>query len=347
MGNRTTLKEVALKAKVSYQTVSKVVNHQIQVSPATEERIWQAVQELDYRPNLVARSLRSARTKLIGYSWAPTPPDQPNPILDQFLQSMLSEAEGAAYHLLAFPYHTGEEWTAVYRELIYTNRVDGFILSSVEFDDPRIQFLHAQSFPFVAFGRETETLDFPYVDVDGAAGMRMVIEHLVALGHRRFGILAWPASSRVGQNRMEGVAQNLAAAGIGMSDDCLLRGEGNYTFGFQAAHSLLSRPAPQRPTAIVAFNDIMAIGAMNAVRELGLQVGADVAVTGFDDAPMTQYLNPSLTTVRQPIWEVGRRVMSMMLEILDGRQPVDRHQLVTPRLIIRESTGSEDKSHIE
>jgi DNA-binding LacI/PurR family transcriptional regulator len=138
---------------------------------------------------------------------------------------------------------------------------------------------------------------------------------------------------------MDGVVAGLEAAGIPLPQAWLVRGEGNYQFGYQASLPWLDLPADRRPTAIVAFNDIMAIGAMNAAISHGLQVGKDIAITGFDDAPMVQYLSPSLTTVRQPTREVGQRVISMLLDILDGKSPEDCHQLLEPRLIVRASTG--------
>jgi DNA-binding LacI/PurR family transcriptional regulator len=338
MSRRVTLKEVAVHAGVSYQTVSKVLNHQTQVSKETEQRIWNSVRALGYRPNLIARSLRSQRSNMIGYSWEPTPPDQANPILDMFMQSMATAAENANYHLLAFPHRPGNAWINAYRELIDTNRVDGFVLSSVEFNDPRVQFLQEREFPFVAFGRSNPEWEFAYVDVDGGAGMRMVAEHLIQQGHRRFGVLAWPEESRVGQNRIEGLESALAEAGLPLSGQLLSRGEGVFQFGRQAAQPWLELPKENRPTAIVALNDAMAIGAMRAAQECGLQVGVDLAVTGFDDAPMVQYLNPPLTSVRQPTWEVGQRVMQLLLAQLEGNTPEERQVLLAPRLIVRTSS---------
>lgn len=339
MSNRVTLKQVAARAGVSYQTVSKVLNNQAQVSPETETRIWRAAEELEYHPNLIARSLRSQRSHMIGYSWEPTAPGTVNSILDQFLQSMVSQTERSGYHLLAFPYRPGGGWTENYRELMLSNRVDGFIISSVNYDDPRILFLLEQDFSFVAFGRSNPELKFPYVDVDGAAGMRMVIEHLISLGHCQIAILAWPETSRVGQNRMEGIASAVDKAGLALKQDLIVRGEGSYEFGYQAAKRWLELPPARRPTAIVALNDIMAIGAMSAVKDCGLQAGKDIAVTGFDDAPMVQYLNPPLTSVRQPIPEIGHRVITMLLDILNGNPPDDCCVLLEPRLIVRASSG--------
>jgi len=132
MAKRITLKHVAARAGVSYQTVSKVINKKAQVSKETEERIWEAINALGYRPNQLARSLRAQRSCLIGYSWAPSPPDQANPILDLFLQSMVHAAEARGYHLLCFPHRVGVDRVDGYRELIDSQRVDGFVVSGVE-----------------------------------------------------------------------------------------------------------------------------------------------------------------------------------------------------------------------
>lgn len=332
---RVTLKEVAARAGVSYQTVSKVLNNTAQVSKSTEERIHAAVRELGYRPNQIARSLRSLRSKKIGYSWQPTPQGEVNTILDQFLQSMAAAVLNAGYHILTFPYQAGDAWVAGYRELIDTNQVDGFVVSSVEYDDPRLVLLQERGFPFVAFGRSNPDWSFAWVDIDGGDGLEQVIEHLYDLGHTQIAVLAWPADSRVGNNRLEGMFTALERHGLDLPEAWLLRGEGSFEFGYQAVRDLLQNNTP-RPGAIVAFNDLMAIGAMRAVQELGLVVGRDVAITGFDDVPLSQYLHPSLTTVRQPIWQVGSLVIETLFKVLDGAPP--QTHLIRPELVIREST---------
>jgi DNA-binding LacI/PurR family transcriptional regulator len=340
VAGRVTLKDVAASAGVSYQTVSKVINHRVRVSKETEERIWHSVETLNYRPNHTARALRSQRSLTIGYSWPPSPPDQANPILDQFLHSIFEAAEQRGYYLLCFPYHTDPlDHLATYETLIDIGRVDGFILSSVEFQDPRLLLLKERGFPFVAFGRSDPELMFPWIDVDGAAGIAMAVEHLLDLGHTRIAALAWPESSRVGNNRIEGYFRALDAHGVTADPAWIIRGEGRYQFGYQAALELLDLPSSERPTALVALNDPMAIGAMQAAREKNARIGVDFAIAGFDDAPMVQYLNPPLTSVRQPIWEVGQGLIPMLLQYLDTRNlPEPASVLVTPQLIIREST---------
>ena len=338
MARRVTLKQVAAQAGVSYQTVSKVLNRQVRVSKSTEMRIFEAAHELGYRPNHIARSLRSQRSNLIGYSWAPAPPGQANFILDQFLQSMTCAAESAGHHILVFPHHPRDQWIEAYRELIDTNRVDGFVISSVEYNDTRIPFLEERKYPFIAFGRSNPDWEFPYVDVDGGAGMGSVVEHLVSLGHRSIAVLAWPEDSRVGNNRMEGLLEAAGRAGISFPDGWIMRGEGNHAFGYETTRRWLNLADGKRPTAVIAFNDEMAIGALHAAQARGVQVGTGLAITGFDDAPMAQYITPSLTTVRQPIEQVGAKLMEILLQILEGEKPAQSQILIQPRLVIREST---------
>src|SRR5260221_4951923 len=245
MNNKTTLKQVASRAGVSYQTVSKALNGHAQVSLETQNRIMQAVQELSYRPNRFARNMRAGRSFMIGYSWVPTSPDQPNHILDQFLTSMVQEAVRARYHLLPFPYRDGDKHVDDYQELIETGHVDGFVLSSVDFDDPRIAFLLKRGFPFVAFGRSNSELDFSYVDVDGAEGTRQEVEYLISKGHQRIAVLAWPEASRVGRDRMQGYTTAMSSAGLEIDSQWIRRVEGTFEFGYQATLELLKLSSSQ------------------------------------------------------------------------------------------------------
>jgi len=336
---RVTLKQVAAQAGVSYQTVSKVLNGQANVSKDTEERIWQVVRSLGYRPHYTARSLRSRRSYTIGYSWAPNPPDKISPVLDQLLQSMLSAAERCGYYLLSFPYQSeSQDRIAPYRELIDTGRVDGFVLSSVEYNDPRIIFLQERDFPFVAFGRSN--LDnFMFVDVDGGAGLAEATHHLISLGHRKIAVIAWDEGSRVGNDRLAGFFEAMTAAGITVRPEWIIRGENDYIFGYEATNRLIHLPESIRPTAIVSLNDSMAIGSMQAIHQSGLRVGNDVAVTGFDDIPLVEHLTPSLTSIRQPVWEVGQLVIDRLVSFLETQQmPDPRGILLKPELVVRASS---------
>ena len=335
MAPQVTLKSVASRAGVSYQTVSKVLNGKLEVSPETQQRILVAARELGYRPNQIARNMRVQRSFMIGYSWLQILPDQVNQILDQFLTSMVLEAEAAGYHLLPFQFREGH--VEDYRELIDTGRVDGFVLSSVNYNDPRIEFLLERNFPFVAFGRSNPELDFPYVDVDGADGLRQATEHLLESGHRRIAAIAWPADSRVGNDRMEGYFRTMRSADLEVNPKWIERGDGTFEFGREAAFRLLALPEAERPTALVALNDTQAIGALHAAHELGLAFGRDFAIVGFDDSPMSQYLFPPLTTIREPIHEAGRKCVELLVSLVEERPIQDKQILLPPRLIKRAS----------
>lgn len=335
---RVSIKDVAVRAGVSYQTVSKVLNGELKVAPATEARIAASVQELGYRPNHSARSLRTQRSQMIGYSWSSSETEQLNHIVHMFLTGVVSEAEAVGQHVLPFPYRDGDDQVAGYRELIDAGRVDGFVLSSVMYDDPRISFLLERGFPFVAFGRSGPRDEFPYVDVDGAAGLRLATEHLIERGHRRIAVLAWAAVTRVSDDRLSGYFQALAAAGLSVDSDLVGRGESDYETGYQATACWLSLPPEKRPTAVVAMSDHMAVGAMQAAQAAGLTIGRDFAVTGFDDVPLSQYLQPPLTSVRQPIRQAGHLCVDLLVALLSGLPVAERHILLQPELVIRAST---------
>ena len=337
MASKVTLKQVAARAHVSYQTVSKVLNKQAQVSKETERRILEAVRELGYRPNQIARNMRAKRSHMIGYSWTQTSPDQVNHILDQFLTSMVQEAENAGYHLLPFPFREGNGVVDTYRELIDTGRVDGFVLSSVNYNDPRVIFLLERNVPFVAFGRSNPEFDFPYVDVNGFDGLRQATQYLISRGHQRIAAIAWPEDSRVGNERMRGYFESMREAGLKICPEWIERGEGTFEFGREAASRLVKLEGVDRPTAIVTLNDTQAIGALHAIRDHGLEAGREILLIGFDDAPMSQYLFPSLTTIQQPIHAAGRKCVELLVSLMKGEEPLERQVLLTPKLVVRQS----------
>ncbi len=338
MSSQPTLKDVAERAGVSYQTVSKVLRKEIRVSPDTLRRIEQAVADLEYRPNVAARTLRTRTTRLIGYSWNPTRLNEINPILEQFLNSVVNAAAARDYRLLLFPYDSGHDWLSAYEELILSNHVDAFILSEVEYSDPRVSHLQEMGAKFVAFGHCDTAKPFPYVEVDNRLGGRMVTEHLLAQGHRKIAALSWPEPSRIGAERLAGYQEALVGAGIEQNPAYIQRGAGAYRAGYDCAMRLLDLPPAERPTALVAMVDTMAIGALHAVQQRGLRIGADFGITGWDDTPTIQYLRPGLTSVRQPIGRVGEAIVELLSAILQGGKRPDQAILLPPSLSVRESS---------
>jgi DNA-binding LacI/PurR family transcriptional regulator len=258
---------------------------------------------------------------------------------------MALEAENNNYHVILYPHRSGQELLDLYDNLIGTHQVDAFVISNVEFNDPRILHFQNRKFPFVAFGRSNPGLDFPYVDVDGSYGMFLLVEHLAQLGHRQIAVLAWPEDSRVGENRMDGVLKGFHENGLDLPPRFLMRGDGNAQFGRLATLKLLNLSKNQRPTAIIGFNDFMSIGAMQAVQEKSLRVPDDIAIAGFDDNPISQYMAPALTSIMQPVAKVGRSIISLLVKLLENDDPdqiplEERQLLIAPELVIRASTSS-------
>jgi DNA-binding LacI/PurR family transcriptional regulator len=337
--SNVTLKDVAQKAGVSYQTVSKVLNSRGQVTPETEARIHQAVRELNYKPNVSARNLRTQASRLIGYGWYSNPETLSHPVLDRFLHSAAYAAEKEGYHLLTFVVgEDGQNDTTPYTELYARRQVDGFVLANTVEDDPRIAFLMAQGIPFVSFGQANAAWAFNWVDVDGRCGIKLAAQHLTAQGHQRIGFITWPEGSQSGRHREEGYLAGLQQAGISFNPAWIRRGTDSAETGASGLKRLLQLPESERPTAVICVSDLIAIGAMNAAAAAGLQVGRDLAITGFDDVPMAEFLHPPLTTVRQPIGEVGQLLIDMLLPQIEGEPEAPRGVLLDPDLIVRASS---------
>lgn len=334
-----TIRDVAALAEVSIATVSYVLNNSYPVRADTRERVIQAASLLGYRPNSTARNLQASETRLIGYAWHGAPLAGINPTLDRFLYWMAHATAIRGYHVLTFALPSLPGISA-YEELIQTNRVDGFVLADTNHNDVRIPYLLDKRIPFVAFGRANDAWDFPYVDVDGHKGMSLITEHLIANGHRRIGFIGWPSGSLSGDERLKGYHDTLCAAGIGPREEWIVRTLNTSQHGAQATERLMSLPTDERPTAFVCISDMVAVGAMNCLAEMGLRVGQEVAVTGFDDDPMSQLLRPPLTTIHQPIDQIAALVADNLIAQVQRNPLPQRQTLIAPTLVIRASSGS-------
>ena len=337
---RVTLKDVAHKAGVSYQTVSKVLRNKSNVSPDTEARIHTAVAELGYKPNISARNLRTQSSNLIGYAWRRASGENSHPILDIFLASTALAVESKGFHLLTFLIGDDAHLdTAAYNNLYAKRQVEGFVLADTNYNDPRIAFLIEQGIPFVSFGQANPAWDFCWVDVNNEDGMRQVAQHLLDKNHERLALLSWPEGSQAGYFREQGFLQTVAAAGIPAEQVTLLRGDNNVRYGNQAVQQLLAMPLAQRPTAVACVTDTIAIGVLNALTAAGYTVGQDIAVTGYDNIPMAEFLYPPLTSVRQPIAAVGQKLVELLFQQINDEPIEEKGILLSPQLIVRESSG--------
>ena len=329
-----TIRDVAAYAGVSVTTVSYVINNNPLTKPATRRLVREAIRDLSYHPNTTARNLKSSETKMLGYGWhVAEDAIRRNPLLDLFLYELTQYAESCGYHILTFtqPPHGGVK---PYEELSNTNRVDGFILSDVVYDDPRIKRLIEMKVPFAAYGKANEEWDFPYVDVDGSRGIRLAVDHLIAKGHERIGLISWPKGSRIGDLRTNGYLEAMQDAKLPVSENWIAHTANTLERSLDATRQLLS--GKPRPTAIVCANDAMALGAKRYIESIGLEIGTDVALTGYDDTPIAEIIG--LTSIRQPIAMIASSVVELLLADIGHQRPVNHRLVLDPSLIARSST---------
>ncbi|MGH8791964.1 MAG: LacI family DNA-binding transcriptional regulator [Stackebrandtia sp.] len=339
--SQVTLARVADHAEVSRQTVSNVLNAPHRVREATRQRVEAAIAELGYQPNRAARALRAQASRMIGYRIEPIREESLASIQDRFLHAVADTGRHADHHLLLIAADDPEAELASYKQLFRTGGVDGFVLSEIDYGDPRPAALRELGAPFAVFGRTGDDAGHCWADVDNAAGTAAAVDHLVERGHRRIGFVGWPDGSSVGDRRREGWHAALERHGLlAESRHLEVRSDDSVHEGAHAGRHLLERKG--RPTAIVAVSDTLAFGAMQSAKALGVDVGEDLALVGFDDTPSARVLG--LSSVRQPIEAIGRAIVDMLLQRLPGTpgrsdapsEPESR--LLAPALTVRASS---------
>lgn len=326
------IKEVADMAGVSVSTVSLVLNGKGHIRPETRQRVMDVVSTLGYRRSINGRNLRDQQSRVVGYGWFGKRSEF-NPVLDTFLFEMARLTEANGRHIMLFSVDSSGSIDA-YRELIGSRRIDGFILSHTNQDDPRFELLYEANFPFVAFGRSASPLDdlTHWVDIDGAAGVYDAMCHLIQQGHQQIAFIGWPVGSASGDSRFQGYVDALRDHGMAYDPALVLRTENEVSGGYSTAHRLLD--SAQELSALVAVSDLIAIGAMRCFAEAGRRI----AVTGFDNSPISEFTYPPLTSIRQPVETVASILVDMLLKQLDGVEVIKKQHLLKPELIIRPSS---------
>ena len=335
---KVTIKDIAKKVNRSITTVSRALNGYDDVSPETKSLIIKTAQEMGYTPNTLAQRLQKQFTDTIGLVLPTFSPRFADPYFSELLAGIGNKAATLEYDLLVSTRAPGEQEIAAYRKLIEGGRVDGFIVVRTRKHDARIDYLIERDFPFAAFGRTEVNPSYSYVEEDGYYGMQLVADHVSGLGRKDIAVITSDPVLNFTGERMSGLRDGLSKHDIFLRDELIYTGNLTQKSGYEHALELLQRP--DRPTVIIAFNDLMALGAMSAAQELGLEVGKDVMVTGFDDIPMSEHSHPSLTTVRQPVYTIGGMVCEMLIRIIKKEMNAHQQELLKPSLVIRQSTGN-------
>jgi LacI family transcriptional regulator len=332
-GQRPTIFDVAARAGVSYATVSRVVNGSPNVRESTRQRVQSAMLELGYVAHVTARALASGRTQAIGL----LAQEVDNPFFSVLIKGIDHEISAAGHDLLLCTTHNRQEKEAQYVARLSHGMVDGLLIILPHELPAYVAQLRADRYPFVLIDHDSDAPGCNVINAANRSGTREGITYLVELGHRRIGCITGRPDVGATHQRLAGYHDALDAAGISRDDTLVVEGDFLEVRGYEAAVALLAQPDP--PTAIFASSDVAAFGVLGAARDAGLRVPEDLSVLGFDDIVEASYPSASLSTVRQPLREMGhvavRRLMSLMTEPAQAPERI----VMGTELVIRRSTA--------
>ena len=332
---RPTSADVASRAGVSRTTVSLVLNDRSESIPeTTRRRVLEAARELGYHPDHSARGLAGGRSQTLALVLRQSAEQVAgDALLAETLRGLATAARSASFRVLVEPLTPGE---ATYGDLVRSGRADGLVVSGPLFDDPELADLVADGFPIVIQGH-LPGASAPSVDVDNEASARLAVDHLLELGHRRIACITNAALTyTAAADRLAGYREALATAGVPAAAELVEEGAFDAASGHRAMTRILERG---RPDAVFAASDVVALGAIGALRGAGLRVPDDVSIVGFDDVPLAAYFDPPLTSIRVPAYDLGLAAGHALLDRIAGREVPSRTLLPT-ELIVRASTGS-------
>lgn len=330
---KVTMREVAERADVSVATVSHVLNKTRFVSRETQQRVLRAIRELNYRPNVLARTVRRRRTNTVGVVMC----DLENPFMVEILRGIEIVLAVNGFDMLVTNTNYNEEWEQNALEMLYGKQVDGIILVPGKGRGIDLRFLIDFGVPLVVLDKRVSYEEVDLVEVTNREGSRELVRHLISLGHRRIGIIAGPPDTSTGWERLLGAFEAAKEEGISREQFLVFEGDFFKESGARAVQEFLALPSP--PSVIYACNYSMGIGAFEAIKALGLRIPEDVGFAIFDDLPWFAYLAPPLTAVFQPALEVGKVGAELLIERLQKKRRSSRRVILPTSLRIRCSAG--------
>jgi LacI family transcriptional regulator len=334
---RVTSLDVARRAGVSRTTVSFVLNNVagIQIGEDTRKRVHQAAQDLGYVPDAAAQALASGRSKTIGLLLARRPHlIASDMFLTQIMEVLVRQVNYQGMRLMLHVVEDFEDRES-YLKLVRSNSIDGILYSGPRFEDTALLSLVEHGVPTVVMGALPGT-NYAYVDVDNRSAAFHAVEHLLQLGHQCIGCITNAKSSYVAaSDRLAGYQDALEMAGIPLNKQMIRYGDFDPESGYVQMNNLLETQPTM--TAVFVASDVVAFGAMAAVRERGIRIPQDISIIGFDDVPVARYVEPSLTTMRLPVAELARRAGAMVIGMINGEQPEHPQILLDAELLVRKS----------
>lgn len=336
--SKPTIKDVARRAGVSVATVSAVINERtgnVPLSKAARSKVRRAIRALDYRVNTQARTLRTGRSQTIGVIAG----DLTQPFTGEEIRLIEQDTARRSYHFLLSDIRNNRGQEAFYLDLFRQKQVEGILMlgAACKPDAQAIAEIVAAGIPVVMTEREVKNPAVPCVLVDNVRGGLLATEHLIEGGHRRIACLAGPRGNVIARQRTQGYRKALRSHGLRQAERVVVCRGMELQDGHEAMTTLLQGG---RPSGVVTFNDMIALGAMRAVREAALSVPEDISLVGYDDIPMASYCSPALTTIRQPLLEMCRQGIQLLFDVLEGKLHAEspRRVVLQPELIIRQSS---------
>lgn len=322
------IREVAKRAGVSIATVSRAFTNPEKVSQSSLKKVMDAVDEVGYRPNMMARNFRSTKS----YAVVVLVPDFANLFFSKVIRAIQETGKKHGYNILLGETRDSKEREADYLKLVETRQADGVIQLS-----PHIPEQELLPQPHISAVAACGACDTPYTSVrmDHVAASFAIVNYLISMGHRKIGCISGLSDNPHSRDRLKGYKQALAKAGIDFDESLLY--EGNFTM--QSGHDagVYFAQLTPRPTAVFSMNDLMAVGAIKSFKENNIRVPQDISITGFDDLDFATYTDPALTTIRQPAEEMGKKAMLLLLQILDGKPPTQQEFILKHEFVLRDS----------
>lgn len=325
-----TIRDVSKLAGVSVATVSRTLSHPGKVTEKTRDKVHAAIQETNYKPDILARNFRTRKSSTI----VVLVPDIANPFFSRVIRGIEKQAQSLGYSVLLGDTQGMREREITFTNMVSTSQADGIIQldSHIPFEDQ-----NKVTAPIVNACDCVRGTDLPSVQLDNISAAEKMTDHLLSLGHRNIAVISGPEENSITQDRLSGHIKALEKSGIKFNPTNVFQGDYSIPSGVKATEEILK--LSPRPTAILSMNDEMAMGAIHQAKQSGISVPDDISITGFDDISFAEYSDPPLTTISQPAEDFGTTAMTMLYNVMQGEELTEKYKLLPFELITRNSTG--------
>lgn len=326
------MSDVAKLANVSPATVSRVLSNPDLVSKETREKVLDVINKVNYKPHIVARQFRTKETKII----LVVVPDITSAFFSRVLRGIEHVAVQHGYQVILGDTENEIKREQEYINLLLQKQADGMVLLTARQDKSRLEEI-SEHFPMVLACEYVDGLNVPTISIDNISSARKATEHLIKQGHTKIAHITGSMNVILSRDRLRGFQQAMMSHDLEIDSSFIQESDASYESGYDQMMKLLALETP--PTAVFAFNDEVAIGAMKAVKDSQLSIPDDIAIVGFDNINMASIVEPNLTTINQPKYEIGKKAMELLLKIINGESLQKKKFVMRDELIIRESSG--------